>query len=336
MRGHKNPYSTRMGHEVGRKEMEKAAVYVGIDVSKDRLDVAVYGKDKVSSFRNDEEGIEQTVKRLKELSPALVVLEATGGIEMPVAASLGAAGVPVAVVNPRQTRDFGKATGKLAKTDVMDAKMLAHFASAVHPEPKALPDATVQEFAAILARRRQLVEMLVAERNRSCTAIKPVRERIRKHIAWLKQELDSTDKDLDQAVRGSPLWREKDDLLQSVPGVGPVLSSTLLGQLPELGTLNRKKIAALVGVAPLNRDSGKFRGKRSVWGGRASVRTALYMSTLVATRYNPVIKAFYQRLCAAGKLKKVALTACMRKLLSILNAMVRNRTRWSPVCPANS
>ncbi len=273
---------------------------------------------------------------IKELSPVLVVLEATGGIELPVVASLGASGVPVAVVNPRQARDFGKATGKLAKTDVLDAKMLAHFAAAVHPEPKALPDATAQGFAAILARRRQLVEMLVAEKNRSRTAIKPVRERIRKHISWLKQELDSTDKDLDQAVRGSPLWREKDDLLKSVPGVGPVLSSTLLGQLPELGTLNRKQIAALVGVAPLNRDSGKFRGKRSIWGGRASVRSVLYMSTLVATRHNPVIKAFYKKLCAAGKLKKVALTACMRKLLTILNAMIRNRTRWSPICTANS
>ena len=316
--------------------MAQSEMYVGIDVSKDRLDVAVHGQDKVWSFTNDEGGIEQAVKMIKELSPVLVVLEATGGIELPVVASLGASGVPVAVVNPRQARDFGKATGKLAKTDVLDAKMLAHFAAAVHPEPKALPDATAQGFAAILARRRQLVEMLVAEKNRSRTAIKPVRERIRKHISWLKQELDSTDKDLDQAVRGSPLWREKDDLLKSVPGVGPVLSSTLLGQLPELGTLNRKQIAALVGVAPLNRDSGKFRGKRSIWGGRASVRSVLYMSTLVATRHNPVIKAFYKKLCAAGKLKKVALTACMRKLLTILNAMIRNRTRWSPICTANS
>jgi transposase len=316
--------------------MAQSEIYVGIDVSKDRLDIAVHGQDKVWSFTNEEGGIEQAVKMIKELSPVLVVLEATGGIELPVVASLGASGVPVAVVNPRQARDFGKATGKLAKTDVLDAKVLAHFAAAVHPEPKALPDATTQGFAAILARRRQLVEMLVAEKNRSRTAIKPVRERIRKHISWLEQELDSTDKDLDQAVRGSPLWREKDDLLKSVPGVGPVVSSTLLGQLPELGTLNRKQIAALVGVAPLNRDSGKFRGKRSIWGGRASVRSSLYMATLVATRHNPVIKAFYKKLCAAGKLKKVALTACMRKLLTILNAMIRNRTRWSPICTANS
>jgi transposase len=316
--------------------MAQSEIYVGIDVSKDRLDIAVHGQDKVWSFTNEEGGIEQAVKMIKELSPVLVVLEATGGIELPVVASLGASGVPVAVVNPRQARDFGKATGKLAKTDVLDAKVLAHFAAAVHPEPKALPDATTQGFAAILARRRQLVEMLVAEKNRSRTAIKPVRERIRKHISWLEQELDSTDKDLDQAVRGSPLWREKDDLLKSVPGVGPVVSSTLLGQLPELGTLNRKQIAALVGVAPLNRDSGKFRGKRSIWGGRASVRLSLYMATLVATRHNPVIKAFYKKLCAAGKLKKVALTACMRKLLTILNAMIRNRTRWSPICTANS
>jgi transposase len=316
--------------------MEQSEIYVGIDVSKDRLDIAVHGIDKRWSFTNDEGGIEQTVKCLKELSPAIVVLEATGGIELPAVASLGAAGVPVAVINPRQARDFGKATGKLAKTDALDAKVLAHFAAAVHPKPQELPDATAQGFAAILARRRQLVEMLTAEKNRSRTAVKPVREHIRAHVSWLEQELDSTDKDLDLAVRGSPLWREKDDLLKSVPGVGPVLSSTLLGQLPELGSLNRKQIAALVGVAPLNRDSGKFRGKRAVWGGRASVRAALYMAALVATRYNPVIKAFYSRLCAAGKPKKVALTACMRKLLTILNAMVRNRTHWSPVCPANS
>jgi transposase len=320
----------------GRKEMEQSKIYVGIDVSKDRLDIAVHGADKRWSFTNDEGGIEQTVKCIKELSPVLVVLEATGGIELPVVASLGAAGVPVAVINPRQARDFGKATGKLAKTDALDAKVLAHFAAAVHPKAQELPDATAQEFAAILARRRQLVEMLTAEKNRSRTAVKPVRERIRAHVSWLEQELDSTDKDLDRAIRGSPLWREKDDLLKSVPGVGPVLSSTLLGQLPELGTLNRKQIAALVGVAPLNRDSGKFRGKRAVWGGRASVRAALYMATLVATRYNPVIKVFYDRLCSIGKPKKVALTACMRKLLTILNAMVKNRTYWAPVCPANS
>jgi transposase len=316
--------------------MEQSEIYVGIDVSKDRLDIAVHGIDKRWSFTNDEGGIEQTVKCLKELSPAIVVLEATGGIELPAVASLGAAGVPVAVINPRQARDFGKATGKLAKTDALDAKVLAHFAAAVHPKPQELPDATAQGFAAILARRRQLVEMLTAEKNRSRTAVKPVREHIRAHVSWLEQELDSTDKDLDLAVRGSPLWREKDDLLKSVPGVGPVLSSTLLGQLPELGTLNRKQIAALVGVAPLNRDSGKFRGKRAVWGGRASVRAALYMAALVATRYNPVIKDFYSRLCAARKPKKVALTACMRTLLTILNAMVRNHTPWSPVCPANS
>lgn len=316
--------------------MEQSVIYVGIDVSKDRLDLAVHGKDKVSSFMNEEEGIVQTVKRIKELSPVLVVLEATGGIELPLVASLGAAEVPVAVVNPRQVRDFGKATGKLAKTDVLDAKVLAHFAAAVHPKAQELPDATAQEFVVILARRRQLVEMLTAEKNRSRTAVKPVRERIRAHIAWLKEELDDTDRDLDRAVRGSSLWREKDDLLKSVPGVGTVLSNTLVGQLPELGTLNRKQIAALVGVAPLNRDSGKFRGKRAVWGGRASVRTALYMAALVGIRHNPVIKAFYDRLCAAGKPKKVALTACMRKLLTILNAMVRNHTPWSPVYTANS
>lgn len=303
-------------------------MYVGIDVSKESLDVAVCPSGQQWNFTSDDKGIDQVVTCIQELSPTLVVLEATGGIELPIAASLGTAGVPVAVVNPRQVRDFAKATGQLAKTDALDAHSLAHFAAAIRPTPRILPDAIAQEFSAILTRRRQLVEMLTAERNRFHAARKSVRERIQSHISWLEQELNDTNEDLDQTIRRSPLWREKNSLLQSAPGVGPVLSKTLLAQLPELGTLNRKQIAALVGVAPFNRDSGKYRGKRTVWGGRATVRAVLYMATLTATRSNPIIKAFYERLCAAGKAKKVALTACMRKLLTILNAMLKHHKPW--------
>ena len=308
--------------------METEKVYAGIDVAKRKLDMAVHLSEQRWDFTNDDEGINQAVSCLQELSPELVVLEATGGIELPIAASLAVAGIPVAIVNPRQVRDFAKATGKLAKTDALDAQVLAHFAAAIRPTPRPLPDAIAQEFAAILARRRQLIEMLTAEKNRFPTALKPVRERIKAHISWLEQELADTDRELENNIRKSPLWREKDSLLQSVPGVGPVLSTTLLAHLPELGTLNRKQVAALVGVAPLNRDSGRFRGKRTIWGGRAAVRSILFMATLSATRYNPVIKAFYKRLCAAGKAKKVALTACMRKLLTILNSILRHHTPW--------
>jgi transposase len=266
---------------------------------------------------------------LEKLNPTLVVLEATGGIEMPVAATLAVAGIPIAVVNPRQVRDFARATGRLAKTDSIDAKVLALFAAAVRPQVRPLPDANEQELGDILSRRRQLVEMITAEKNRLRSArSKAVRTHIQAHITWLETELANIDSDLKRIIRESPVWREKDDLLKSVPGVGPVLSTTLLADLPELGTLNRRQIASLVGVAPFNRDSGKLRGKRMIWGGRAAVRTVLYMSTLVATRRNPVIRVFYQRLCAAGKAKKVALTACMRKLLTILNAMLKHGTPW--------
>jgi transposase len=268
------------------------------------------------------------VERLRGLSPTLIVLEATGGLAVPLTSAVAAAGLPVVVVNPRQVRDFAKATGKLAKTDALDAAVLAQFAEAVRPALRPLPDAATQALSALLARRRQLIEMLTAEKNRLGSALPPVRPGIRAHIRWLERRLAALDADLAQAIRESPVWREKDDLLQSVPGVGPVLATTLLASLPELGTLTRQQIAALVGVAPLNRDSGAWRGKRRVWGGRAPVRAALYMSALVATRFNPVLRAFYQRLCAAGKAKKVALTACMRKLLTILNAMLKYRTRW--------
>jgi transposase len=304
-----------------------APVFVGIDVSKAQLDVAVR-PDGRFTVPNDEAGIAQVIARLSAEPPARVVVEATGGFEMPLAGALAAAGFPVVVVNPRHVRDFAKAAGKLAKTDTLDAQILARFAEVMRPELRPLPDEQTQTLAAILTRRRQLVEMLTAEKNRLGSARKPVRKSLRTHITWLERELSHTDSDLAQAIRESPVWREKDDLLRSTPGVGPVLATTLLADLPELGTLTGKQIAALVGVAPLNRDSGTLRGKRTVWGGRAPIRAALYMAALVASRFNPVIRAFYQRLCAAGKAKKVALTACMRKLLIILNAMLKHRTPW--------
>jgi transposase len=256
------------------------------------------------------------------------VLEATGGFELPLTGALAAAGLPVVVVNARQVRDFAKATGRLAKTDALDAAVLAQFAEAVRPPPRPLPDAATQALSALLTRRRQLLAMRTAEQNRVATAPPAVRREIQAHLAWLTRRLATLDDDLGRTIRESPVWREKDDLLQSVPGVGPGLARTLLAGLPELGTLTHKQVAALVGVAPLNRDSGTWRGRRMVWGGRAPVRAALYMSALVATRCNPVIRTFYQRLCAAGKAKKVALTACMHKLLTILNAMVKHRTPW--------
>jgi len=307
--------------------MEKK-IYIGIDVSKDMLDVAVHGDKQHWSFPNDEAGINKIVSKFRELPPALVVLEATGGFEVPLAAELGVAKIPTAVVNPRQIRDFAKSVGMLAKTDILDARIIARFAATVQPTPYPIPGIEAQELGAITARRRQIVSMITAEKNRLSTASKTVKPRIRAHINWLEKELDDVNRSLRQKVKDSPIWQEKDKLMQSVPGVGPNLSITILAELPELGTLNRKQIAALVGVAPLNRDSGTLRGKRTTWGGRATVRTAFYMATLVATRHNPLIRCFYERLCAAGKPKKVALTACMRKLLTILNAMLKYGTRW--------
>jgi transposase len=257
------------------------------------------------------------------------VLEATGGREGPTVAALAAAGLPVAVVNPRQVRDFARAVGQLAKTDVLDAQILAHFAEAIHPTPRLLPDAQAQELAALLARRRQLIQMQTAERQRLDTALPRVKPQIERHLAWLEAELTDLDQTLHEQVQASPLWREQENLLRSVPGIGPTTALTLLADLPELGRLDRKAIAALVGVAPLSCESGTWRGRRIVWGGRARVRSALYMATLVASRFNPIITAFYQRLCAAGKPKKVALTACMHKLLTILNALVRQGIPWS-------
>jgi len=307
--------------------MPHTQVFVGIDVSKAQLDVAVRPEGRFAAS-NDEAGVAQVLERLRAVPPTLVVVEATGGLEIPLVGALATAGVPVVVVNPRQVRDFAKATGKLAKTDAVDAQVLAHFAEVMRPEPRPLPDEQTQALAAILARRRQLVEMRTAEQHRLASARPAVRTSLRAHITWLERELRHTDRDLASAIRESPVWREKEALLRSMPGVGPVLTTTLLANLPELGTLTGKQIAALVGVAPFNRDSGTWRGTRAVWGGRAPIRAVLYMGALVAARFNPVIRAFYLRLCAAGKAKKVALTACMRKLLLILNAMLKHRTPW--------
>lgn len=306
-------------------------LYVGIDVSKDRLDVAIRPGNEAWSEGNGPEGIGRLVEKLKEKSPALVVLEATGGYQAPVAGALAGAGMPVVVVNPRQVRDFAKSTGRLAKTDALDADVIAHFGEVIKPEPRVLPEEETRRFQELLTRRRQLLELLVAERLRlRMVSDVKVRRSVKSHIVWLKKQLEELDGDLEGRLRNSAVWREKDELFQSVPGVGKVLSSTLIVCLPELGRLNRKQIASLAGVAPFNRDSGLYRGHRSIWGGRANVRTALYMGALVATRYNPVIRVFYKRLRENGKKPKVAITACMRKMLVILNTMVREGTHWRP------
>ena len=276
---------------------------------KARVDIATRPGGDVWSVDYDEQAVSELVSSLLAMEPTMVLLEATGGLEVPLVSALAAAALPVVVVNPRQVRDFARATGKLAKTDALDAQVLAHFAEAVRPSVRPLRDADTQELNFLTTRRSQLVTMLVSEKNRLGRASHSVRPRIQSHITWLEQELSDLDNDLREALRRSPVWREKDDLLRSVPGVGEQLSLSLLAYLPELGTLNRKQIAALVGVAPFNRDSGPRRGKRSVWGGRSRVRATLYMAALSASRYNPVLRVFYQRLLAAGKPKKVALTA---------------------------
>jgi len=308
-------------------------LYVGIDVSKAHLDACILPLAELFCVPNDEAGLTELVGKLQSLSPKLVLLEATGGFERPAVAALAASGMAVVVVNPRQARDFARATGQLAKTDRLDAESLARFAEAIRPAPKVLPDEEAEEFSAILSRRRQIISMMSAEKNRlSTTASEVVAKRIRAHIRWLEKELARTDRDLDETVEANPTFKENEALLESVPGVGPVLCKTLLAELPELGSLSPRELSALVGVAPLNRDSGIFRGRRAIWGGRARVREALYMGALVATRHNPTIKSFYERLLSAGKpSKKVALVACMRKLLVILNAVMRDRTPWR--CP---
>jgi len=306
---------------------------IGIDVAKAELVVAVRPSGERWTVSNDERGVRTLVERFRREVPELIVLEATGGYELLCVAALAAVALPVVVVNPRQVRDFAKAIGQLAKTDRIDADILALFAERVRPAVRPLPDAEAQELDALLARRRQLIEMLQAERNRLGQVFgrgkRPVKKSLKSHITYLERELRIADTDLGAMVRTSPAWRERDDLLQSVPGVGRVLSLTLLADLPELGRLSRRAIAKLVGVAPLSHDSGTLRGHRFVQGGRASVRAMLYMGALVATRRNSVIRAFYQRLLAAGKAKKLALVACMRKLLTMLNTMVRTNQRWS-------
>lgn len=304
--------------------------YLGIDVAKDELVIAVRPSGAQWTSPNAPAGLAALQERLRALQPALIVLEATGGYELAAVASLGAAGLPVVVVNPRQVRAFARATGRLAKTDRVDAEVLALFAERVRPAVRPLSDEATQDLEALLLRRRQLIEMLTAEKNRLGLARKPIRKSLTAHIRYLERELHGTDADLAAAVAASPLWRATEDLLQSVPGIGPVVARTLLAELPELGQLSRREIAALVGVAPVARDSGAQRGRRAIAGGRASVRTALYMATLVASRCNAVIRAHFQRLVALGKPKKVALVACMRKLLVILNAMLRHRTPWNP------
>jgi transposase len=308
--------------------MTTVPVFAGIDVSKQWLDVGQFPDGAHRRVRNDEEGFGTLLEMLQALEPELVVLEATGGLESHVSAFLTAHGLPVAVVNPRQVREFARATGRLAKTDTIDAQVLARFAEAVRPQVRWLPDAEARELRELVSRRQQLLEMLTMEKNHRQNVSSVVKPGLEAHIAWLSDEIAAVEKHVEQVIKASPVWRERDELYRSVPGVGPVLSSTLLAGLPELGHLNRKEIAALVGVAPLNRDSGLFRGRRSVWGGRAAIRAVLYMAALVATRRNSHIRAFHQRLIAAGKPGKVAVVACMRKLLTTLNAIARSSTPW--------
>jgi transposase len=308
----------------------QGSVYVGVDVSKAGLDVCIRPIDECFRVTNNDEGIHQLVMYLRKYTVEMIVLEATGGYEREAYVELSAAGLVTVRINPRQARNFAKSTGKLAKTDKIDARMLAHFAQAIHPEVRAVPDEHTIRLQALLSRRRQVVDMLVAEKNRLSVSHRSVRSRVQQHIDWLEEELADLNSQLNQRLDEDPHWREQKDLLRSVPGVGPVLCTTLLAELPELGKLDRKKIAALVGVAPFNCDSGPMHGKRRVWGGRGSVRHALYMATLAARRFNSVIRTFFERLMASGKEFKVAMTACMRKLLTILNSMLAHHTVWNP------
>jgi len=305
-------------------------MFIGIDVSKDHLDIHVRPSGDAFGVMHDAEGITTLVERLGKLRPELIVLEATGGLQTRVAATLAAAGLPTAVVNPRQVRDFARSTGRLAKTDALDAAAIAHFAEAIKPEPRPLSDESEQALQALVARRRQLVEMRTAEKNRR-QQVKDAQlcKGLDAHLEWLAQAIADIDNDLDDHIKRSPIWRAKEDLLISVPGVGNTTARALIADLPELGTLSRRRIAALAGLAPFNRDSGKMRGKRSISGGRSSVRNSLYMTTVTAVRWNPAIRTTYQRLIDAGKRKMTAIVACMRKLLVILNAMMRDRTVWA-------
>lgn len=314
---------------------EQTEIFVGIDVSKKRLDIGIHGQTEVIQENNDEPGIGQVVKQLGQLRPSLIVVEASGGWEMPLVTELTLAQLPVVVVNPTRVRDFARALGQLAKTDVIDARVLAHFAHAVRPEVRALRNEEEITLNSLVTRRHQVVEITTGEKNRLQTVPSVVKERLENHIAWLVEELKTLNEEIKQLIGNSPVWQHKETVMVTAPGVGSVTAFTLLAELPELGQLNRQKIAALVGLAPINKDSGPRRGKRRVLGGRASVRSVLYMATLTATRYNPVIKSFYESLRCRGKEFKVAMTACMRKLLVILNAMVRDNKPWQekPVAP---
>lgn len=306
------------------------AHFIGIDVSKDHLDIAIRPTHDQLRFLNTDEGVDALVHHLRPLKPTLIVLEATGRYHKLVLSRLLAAGLPAIAINPRQARDFARATGRLAKTDAIDADVLAEFAEKIRPEPRSIADEATQELEAICTRRRQLVTMLSAEKNRLHTAPKNIRSEIQKHIHWLEKEISQLEKDLDKRIRSSPAWCEKDDLLRTCKGIGPITTHTMLSCLPELGTLSGRRIAALVGVAPFNDDTGKHKGPRHVQGGRLDVRAVLYMATLAAIRHNRTIREFHRRLIAAGKAKKVAITACMRKLLTILNAMLRDKKPWQP------
>jgi len=302
--------------------------FIGIDVSKHQLDLAIRPSGETRVFHNNEEGISEMVVFLKTCPSSRIVVEATGKLELPVVRALSVHGMPVVVINPKQARDFAKATGTLAKTDKLDAHILARFAETLKPELRPLKSEETEKLEALVTRRRQIVEMLTAEKNRLYTARGWARKDIQGSIDGLQRRLLRINKELDDIIKQSPLWRDKNKLLTSMPGVGSILAMTLLSELPELGTLSRRQIASLVGVAPLNRDSGLYRGRRSIWGGRRTVRAALYMGALAATRFNPAIRSFYQRLRLAGKKSKVALVACMRKLLTILNTMVKNNAAW--------
>jgi transposase len=306
------------------------AHFIGIDVSKDHLDIAIRPTHVKFHVLNTDEGVDALLQQLHPLQPTLIVMEATGRYHQLVLSRLLAVGLPAIAINPRQARDFARAIGRLAKTDAIDANVLAEFAEKIRPELRSIADEATQELEAICTRRRQLVAMLSAEKNRLHTAPKRIRSEIQKHIHWLEKEISQLERDLDKRIRSSPAWREKDDLLRTCKGIGPITTHTILSCLPELGTLSGRRIAALVGVAPFNDDTGNYKGPRHIQGGRLDVRAVLYMATLAAIRHNRTIREFHRRLIAAGKAKKVAITACMRKLLTILNAMLRDKKPWQP------
>lgn len=308
--------------------MEQHSIWIGIDVSSSSLDVAIRPTGDFWSAANTEAGVQEAVAKIQSLSPEMIVVEATGGIEALIVTALASARLPVVVVNPRQVRDFAKATGTLAKTDKLDANIIAHFGEAVRPDIRPIKDDDLQGLTDIITRRRQIIDMLTAEKNRLKRSSRQVSKDIKAHIAWLEKHLDKTDVELHKRIKENPLWRRQDEICRSIPGVGQILSMSLLANLPELGQVSSRQISALVGVAPFNHDSGKYRGRRIIWGGRANVRSVLYMATMTAVRFNPSLKTFYERLVNAGKKPKVALTACMRKLLIILNAMVRDCVKW--------